>query len=159
MKNLIVLFFVLFTVSVSAQNKNSEEVAISNEKFVFAKKREFKITKLDIEQDQKKSIKSVIIRGFSTGNVKVLTGYFPANIDVSIVGKSNLYSRSQAEQVLNTFFAKHKVSSFAIVHEGSSGGTKYFIGNYISEKKKYRVTINVKINKGINSIFNITIDS
>ncbi len=105
------------------------------------------------------SVKSNILDGFSKGDAKLLSSAFPSNVDISILGKANLYSRSQAEQVLSTFFAQHKVSSFTIEHEGNSNGTKYFIGTYTSGKTQYRVTVNVKISGNKELIKSITIEA
>lgn len=161
MKNLIGLFFIFGMVSGISQTTNKDVVA--ENKLVIEKVK----TKLPEQfKDQPKfeksaptnSIKSDILAGFSSGKVSLLSKYFPANIDINVLGKSNLYSKSQAQQVLTTFFTQNKPSSYEVIHEGESNGTKYFIGNYTSNSVKYRVTINVKTVDGAEQISSISIE-
>ena len=154
MKNLIVLFFVFSVSSLLGQQEKSDLMADS-----YKPATKIKANRVPISTPYATySVRQNILIGFSKGNAKLLSAAFPPNINVSILGKANLYSRSQAQQVLTTFFTQHKVTSFKIDHEGDSGGTKYFIGTYLSGKTKYRVTINVKTIKGIDKIKNITIE-
>ena len=159
MKNLIILFFVLCAANVNAQN---DEIVASAEPVKSAKTSKIAKAPAALKAISKeavtRTVKSNIVDGFSKGNAKLLSASFPSNVDISILGKANLYSASQAEQVLNIFFDQHKVTSFKIEHEGNSGGTKYFIGTYISGDEKFRVTINVKSLKSGEKIKSITID-
>ena len=104
------------------------------------------------------TIKTDILNGFKTGKASALAKYFPANVDINILGKSNLYSKSQGQQVLTTFFTQNKPNGFEVIHEGQSNGTKYFIGTYISGSTKYRVTVNVKSVSGSDKISSISIE-
>ncbi len=160
MKNLIVFFFVLTTVVVNAQDSKSEVFAenVKPAKTI-AKSKKIIVLAEPIKLAALQNVKSGISDGFSKGDAQLLSTYFPSNIDISILGKSNLYSNSQAKQVLTTFFTQHKVSSFSITHEGNSGGTKYFVGNYVSGASKYRITINVKSSAGSDQITGITIEN
>lgn len=153
MKNLIIFFFVGLAISANAQKLNQEEFA---ENLKPMERSEIKISEKPISV---LSVKSTILDAFSKGDAKLLASSFGSNVDISILGKSNLYSKSQGEQVLNTFFNQNKVSSFTISHEGSSNGTKYFIGNYASGSSKYRVTVNIKSTGGSNQIMRISIEN
>ncbi|MFD1551789.1 DUF4783 domain-containing protein [Putridiphycobacter roseus] len=155
MKNLIVLFFLLASISSFAQNINEELVLAKIESTPKTVTMEPK----EMSPEIILSVKSDILSGFSNGNAKLLSNYFPSNLDVTITGKSNLYSKSQAVQVLSTFFSQNRVSSFSIIHEGQSNGTKYFIGTYVSASKKFRVTVNVKSSGGSEQITSITIEA
>jgi len=154
MKNLIVLFFIFSVSGIRAQEEKSDVVASNYKKVAKIMDRKVPISKPLAAY----SVKQNILSGFSKGNAKILSASFSPNVNISILGKANLYSSSQAQQVLTTFFTQHKVSSFKIEHEGDSGGTKYFIGSYFSGKTKYRVTVNVKSIKGIDRIKSITIE-
>ena len=156
MRNLIVLFFA-FTANISFA-QTGEEVVMTDH----IKKEEPVLVSAEPKTIKARSllaVKSDILTGFANGNAKQLSKYFPANLDITISGKSNLYSKSQAEQVLNTFFTQNKVSGFSIVHEGQSNGTKYFIGSYSSGSKKFRVTINVKSSGTSDQITSISIEN
>lgn len=156
MKNLIIFFFVGLAYTASAQSVNEEVFAENIKTTERVKKVEKKIEKKAISV---LSVKSTILEAFSKGDAKLLAASFGSNVDISILGKSNLYSKSQGEQVLNTFFNKNKVNSFTISHEGSSNGTKYFIGSYVSGTSKYRVTVNIKSSAGTNQIMRISIEN
>ncbi|MFK8037691.1 MAG: DUF4783 domain-containing protein [Crocinitomicaceae bacterium] len=172
MKYLIGLFFVFVVGGVFSQDAEREIIA-SNETYPVSKEKHVDTTEIksvaksiameNIEMANPKaydiaaSIKTDILSGFNSGKAALLAKYFPSNIDVNILGKSNLYSKSQAQQVLSTFFTQNKPSGFTVVHEGQSNGTKYFIGTYNSGASKYRVTVNVK-SGGAEQISSISIE-
>lgn len=173
MKNLIGLFFVLSALNGYTQNTKEEIVAL-NKVHSISKKHKVdtmakKMVIKQVELEDKKELESIqniapnaiktdILKGFSSGNATLLSKYFPSNIDISILGKSNLYSKSQAQRVLSTFFTQNKPSNFNVVHEGQSNGTKYFIGTYNAGTSKYRVTVNVKSTSGAEQISSISIE-
>ena len=92
------------------------------------------------------TLKQALLTGFKTGNAPMVSSYFAQNVDISLLDKENLYSKSQAEQVLKTFFNDHKPSNFVINHEGQSNQSKYFIGTLSTSSGTFRITINTKSN-------------
>lgn len=112
----------------------------------------------EIIQVSLEDVKTGIVEGFKTGNVKIIASYFSANLDINILGKENLYSKPQAEQVLKTFFNENKPVSFVLLHEGKSNKTKYFVGILETLEKKFRVSINTKLVSGKDEIFQINIE-
>lgn len=92
------------------------------------------------------NLKQALLTGFKTGNALMISAYFSQNVDVSMLDKENLYSKSQAEQVLKTFFSEHKPSNFVINHEGQASNAKYFIGTLSTLNGTFRITINTKSN-------------
>lgn len=114
---------------------------------------------LPAPQVTQQSFKSVILHAFTTGNAEILAKYFGDNVDLSVLGKANVYSKSQAEQVLQHFFSTNKPNDFKIIHKGESGDTQYFIGEMSSVKgSKFRVTINSKTAVGSKKITSLTIE-
>ncbi len=106
------------------------------------------------------SFEAVIVNAFKTGNAAKIALYFGDNVDLSILGKANLYSKSQAQQVLQHFFTEHKPKEFSIIHKGNAKSSQYFIGELISiAAKKYRVTINSKADGSKNTITSLTIEA
>ncbi|MDX1348697.1 MAG: DUF4783 domain-containing protein [Putridiphycobacter sp.] len=161
MKSLIGLFFIFGTVTTYAQDANKDVIAENKPVIIKVKTTlpEAKKTEPKAEETLSASgLKTDVLNGFSTGKADLLAKYFPANIDINILGKSNLYSKSQAQQVLTTFFTQNKPSGFAVIHEGQSNGTKYFIGTYTTNAIKYRVTVNVKMVGGTEQISSISIE-
>ncbi|MBT8195916.1 MAG: DUF4783 domain-containing protein, partial [Bacteroidia bacterium] len=64
------------------------------------------------------------------GDAKALSAHFSSKVDLTILNKEDVYSKSQAEQILVAFFNKNKPSDFKIMHKGvSKEGAKYAIGN------------------------------
>lgn len=79
------------------------------------------------------------------GNSKALSDLFTANIDLAVEDVDDVFSKSQAEQILKKFFEKNKPTSFTIVHEGKSKqDIEYKIGDLETSGGKFRVTINMK---------------
>lgn len=92
----------------------------------------------DIINDVKEAIK--------LGSSKEIVRYLNTNIDITIDGNMDSYSRTQAEFVLKDFFKKNPPSSFVIVHQGASkGGSPYATGQYASTNENvYLVWVRIK---------------
>lgn len=70
---------------------------------------------------------------------------FAPSVDLNLEGNVNTYSKAQSEFVLKDFFKKHPVSTFSIVHTGSSkGGLQFALGEYMSGEDKYTVLMRVR---------------
>jgi hypothetical protein len=79
------------------------------------------------------------------GSAKELSKYLSQNIDVTIEGNVQNYSKAQAEFVFRDFFRQHPPSEFNIIHQGSSkGGQPFAIGQYKSGADTYRVFMKIK---------------
>lgn len=87
---------------------------------------------LDISDDVAAAVK--------TGNASNVSKFFSANVDLKILDKEDVYSKTQAELILKDFFSKNPMKSFAIIHKGTSkNGDQFAIGTYeTSTGKKFR---------------------
>lgn len=103
------------------------------------------------------SFESVVVGAFKNANTKVIARFFLENLDLKILEKENLYSKSQAELILKDFFADHIPSDFQVIHKGKAGQTEYLIGDLILNKKTYSVQINSKITNQVQYITNLSI--
>lgn len=84
---------------------------------------------LDIYEEIANSIRS--------GDARQLASYFSNTIDLTVLGKENVYSKAQGELILKDFFGKNPPKSFTILHKGSSPeGAQYAIGNLITASGK-----------------------
>ncbi|UII22770.1 DUF4783 domain-containing protein [Fulvivirga ligni] len=91
----------------------------------------------DIINDVKEAIK--------TGSSKEIAKFFNQNVDVTLDGEMQSYSKTQAEFVMKDFFKNNPPTSFTIVHQGASkGGLPYAIGQYLSNDQTYRVWVRIK---------------
>jgi hypothetical protein len=82
-----------------------------------------------------------IASAIRVGNAKELAKFFNTNIDLTILGKEELYSRAQAEQIMHDFFVKNPPRNFVLKHQSTSqSSSQYGIGNYESRNgSKFRV--------------------
>lgn len=151
MKNILTVSFVLFNVLAWSQIEIVEREVLAE---VNVSTTEVPVKKEVTQADLKSSIQ----KGFKTGNAKLVAAYFSPNIDISLLNKENLYSKSQGEQVLTTFFMENKPSDFVFKHEGKSSNMKYYIGTLTTAKSKFRITINIKVISGLEQISHLTID-
>ena len=115
------------------------------------------IVRSETKLEQQQSFETKLVKAFKNGDATTIASFFAENIDLSIDGKEDLYSQSQAQQILKTFFITHRAADFKLVHKGQSGQSEYFIGEFTSDLK-YRVTINSKKISGVKKITSLTID-
>lgn len=91
----------------------------------------------DIISDVKEALK--------IGASKEISRFLHQNIDLTINGKMDTYSKTQAEYVLKEFFKSNPPSSFVIVHQGASkGGSPYATGQYMSGNDTFLVWVRIK---------------
>lgn len=68
-----------------------------------------------------------------SGNARALSAYFGNSVDLTVLGKEEMYSKAQAEQVLRNFFLKYPPRSFTLKHhQPSPAASQYGIGSYVS---------------------------
>ncbi|MHB1921224.1 MAG: DUF4783 domain-containing protein [Chitinophagaceae bacterium] len=71
-----------------------------------------------------------VVNSLESGNVSSLSKYFGSSVEITLMDKTNSYSKSQAEVILKEFFLQNKVKTFQVIHQGSSrDGSSYGIGN------------------------------
>jgi hypothetical protein len=82
-----------------------------------------------------------LILCLKSGNDKILAGYFNQNIELVVPGHDDVFSKSQAQQLVAKFFKETNPVSFSILHQGTSGndGARYAIGKLGTAKGNYRV--------------------
>ena len=86
-----------------------------------------------------------IVTAFSTGNSSQLSEFFNSSIELTLLEKEEIYSKTQAEMILKDFFAKHPPSKFTIIHKGGKDNSRYAIGDLISGTETYRITFLLKM--------------
>jgi len=74
-----------------------------------------------------------VVAAISVGNAHALVKWFSSNVDLTVLGKEEMYSKAQAEQILRDFFFKYPAKSFKLRHGSSKpSATQYGIGSYKS---------------------------
>jgi hypothetical protein len=83
------------------------------------------------------------IRG---GKAQEVARWFSNNVDLTVLGKEEMYSKAQAEQVLRDFFVKYPPLSFDLSHKATNpAAAQYGIGTYKStNRSKFRVYFLIK---------------
>jgi hypothetical protein len=100
---------------------------------------------LTFSLETKADIISDIASAIRSGNVREIAKFFNTNVDLTLLTQEEVYSKTQAEQVLQDFLSKNSPRSFVIVHQGTKVGAKYAIGTYVTNQGvTYRVYFFIK---------------
>lgn len=79
------------------------------------------------------------------GSAKELSRFLNSNVDVTLEGNVQSYSKAQAEFVLRDFFKQHPPNEVNIIHQGKSkGGQPFAILQYKSGVDTYRLFMKIK---------------
>ena len=99
-----------------------------------------------------------IVLSLKSGNAKVLATYFNQNIELVILENDNVYSKAQAEQIVNNFFSRYIPERFNVIHQGGKEGAHYVIGNLITKQETFRVYFLLKKSSDKNIIHQLRIE-
>lgn len=91
-----------------------------------------------------------IVLSIQNGNDQTLASYFNQNVELVVQTHDDVYSKSQAQQIVAEFFKENKPRQFAIIHQGGKEGARYAIGTLITATGTFRVYFLLK-NKDNNS--------
>ncbi len=90
-------------------------------------------------------VKERVVASLGTGNSKELAQHFIPNVDLTVGGASDVYSKAQAEQILRRFFDENPPVGMVIEHQGQSKlGDQYYIGILRTRTTHFRVTFFLK---------------
>ena len=82
-----------------------------------------------------------ISKYLSQGNSENLSAWFYDNLEISILNNTGNASKSQAKQILKSFFDNHTPRSFDITHNASQDKMKYALGTLNAGGERFTVTI------------------
>lgn len=85
-----------------------------------------------------------IAKYVSQGDADALSAWFAGNLEISVVSKGETASKTQAKQILKTFFASYTPQAFEITHTAGRGNMKYAIGTLNAGGENFLVTIFVR---------------
>jgi len=80
-----------------------------------------------------------ILNAIKTGNADKLSEYFDNNVDLKILEKENIYSKSQATILVKDFFKNNKPTNMDLSHEGGPENARFAICNLTTNQGKFRV--------------------
>jgi len=96
----------------------------------------FKTVSFDIPEGAVTAMKS--------GDTKELIKYLNKSIELDILGKDGIYSKSQAEIILQDFFDKHHPKSFSVLFQGGKDNSQYAIGKLFTANGNFRINFLIK---------------
>ncbi|MDD2583605.1 MAG: DUF4783 domain-containing protein [Bacteroidales bacterium] len=114
------------------------------------------IQALPAQQDQ--DVFVPISKYIQNGDSERLSAWFAPNLEVDVLGISNVCSRQQAKQILKEFFNEYSPKVFTIAYKSGKASMKYAIGNLNAGGNKFRVTLFVRIQKEGNYIQQLRIE-
>jgi hypothetical protein len=85
-----------------------------------------------------------VVSAMRNGNAARLAKYLDTRVDITVPGKSDNYSRSQAELILKDFFASNEVKGFVVKHKGKQNGSEFCIGLLQTRNGDYRTKFFMK---------------
>ncbi len=82
-----------------------------------------------------------VISAIKQGDAGNLGKHLDNTVEINMMGKSNSYSKAQAEIILKDFFGKNNVKSFELIHKGGpEGGSQFGVGNLVTSGGNYRTS-------------------
>lgn len=88
---------------------------------------------------------SDIVAALNKGNSAEISKFFSDRVDLKILDKEDLYSKSQAESILKDFFSKRIVKSFKESHSSSAKSANQFVvGILDTNSGRFRVSFFLK---------------
>lgn len=91
-----------------------------------------------------------IVTSIQNGNDAVLASFFNENVELVVQTHDDVYSKSQAQQIVAEFFKTNKPKQFSILHQGGPEAARYAVGSLITNTGTFRVYFLLK-NKNNNS--------
>ena len=80
-----------------------------------------------------------IVLSIQNGNDEVLASYFNQNVELVVQTHDDVFSKSQAQQIVAEFFRANKPKQFSIIHQGGKEGARCAIGSLITSTGTFRV--------------------
>ena len=92
-------------------------------------------------QDKAYDVFTPIAKYMAQGDAERLSAWFSDNLEITIFSTSNDSSRSQALQIMKSFFKSYTPRSFDISHKAGRSNMKYALGTLNAGGEMFLVTI------------------
>ncbi|MFW6095758.1 MAG: DUF4783 domain-containing protein [Bacteroidota bacterium] len=99
------------------------------------------LTGTKVNEDE---IPNDIAIAFKVGTAKELSRFFNDNLELSVLKNDDIYSRSQAERIMDDFFTKYTPKKFEFIHKGGKQDAQYAIGRLVTFNGTFRVYLLLK---------------
>ncbi len=94
---------------------------------------------ISVSISAQEAVSQQIQNGLKTNNTTLIASYFNDQVEMSVLDKEDIFSATQAKNILSNFLSQNKVTSFSLLHNGGKETAKYYIGNIETATTKYRV--------------------
>lgn len=101
---------------------------------------------------------SQVVVSVQKGDALDLSSKFSEQVELVLPDKTGVYSRSQAEMILKSFYSTNAPTSFKIMHKGQKEMSSFLIGSYDSKGKMFRMTFLTKESAGKTIIHQLRIE-
>ena len=92
-------------------------------------------------QDGSYDVFQPIAKYIALGDADKLSAWFSDNLEITIFASSNDASRTQARQIMKSFFKSYTPRSFEISHKAGRSNMKYALGTMNAGGEMFLVTI------------------
>lgn len=99
-----------------------------------------------------------IVISIQNGNDVSLAAYFSENVELVVQSHDDVYSKSQAQQIVAEFFKANKPKQFSIIHQGGKEGARYAIGSLTTNTGVFRVYFLLKTMNNTSYIHQLRIE-
>ena len=99
-----------------------------------------------------------IAKYLAQGDADKLSAWFADNLEVTIFATANDSSRSQARQIMKSFFKSYTPRSFELSHKAGRSNMKYALGTLNAGGEMFLVTIFVNFTAGSYKIQQLKIE-
>lgn len=99
-----------------------------------------------------------IAKYIRAGDAERLSAWFADNLEITVFSKTNDASRTQAKQIIRSFFEHYTPRSFEITHTAERSRMKYAIGVLSAGDESFAVTIFVSLKGSSYSIQQLKIE-
>lgn len=100
-----------------------------------------------------------ISSSFQSGNTKEISEHFASTINLSILNDNNVYSKVQAEIILNSFLNAHEPRSAKIIHRlNNSTSYKHAVIELATNKGNFRVSYSLRVDSNKAQIVELRIE-
>ncbi len=82
-----------------------------------------------------------ITKYMACGDTESLSAWFADNLEITILSSTNDSSKSQAKQILKSFFSTYTPRDFQILHKAGRANLKYAVGSLNAGGEIFVVTI------------------
>ena len=99
-------------------------------------------------QSEPMDVLDEVTESLTDGDSDRLAKHLKDHVEITLLGKRQVLSKTQATYVLKQFFGDYPPLSFNKHHIGKTGGTLYALGEYRSGKGNFEVNIFIGLTGG-----------